>query len=132
MKHLTAYQVFLKKGLSDLKAALKLLEFEDIESDVICFHFQQFIEKYLKAFLIYHDFEPKKIHDLVLLLEHCKSFEPEFIKFIESELIDLSDCGVFIRYDDIEEIDRDFLNNILPILKDFKNFVESKMNIQLY
>ena len=68
MKKLLAYEVFLRKGISDLKAAMKLLEDNEIDPDIICFHLQQFIEKYLKAFLIYNNFEPKKIHNLSLLI----------------------------------------------------------------
>lgn len=60
MKKLMAYELFLKKGKADLKVSLKLMEFDEIEIEIICFHLQQFIEKYLKAFLIFNKFEPKK------------------------------------------------------------------------
>ena len=42
----------------------------------ICFHYQQAAEKYLKAFIVFHELEFKKIHDLVVLLNSCCSKEP--------------------------------------------------------
>ena len=44
----------------------------------ICFHFQQAAEKYLKAFIIAHELEFRKIHDLPLLLKICSSKDPSF------------------------------------------------------
>ena len=38
---------------------------------IICFHCQQAVEKYLKWFLVSHDIEPPKIHDLVEI-EKCR------------------------------------------------------------
>jgi len=39
----------------------------------ICFHFQQAAEKYLKSFIIAHELEFLKIHDLPLLPKICLS-----------------------------------------------------------
>jgi HEPN domain-containing protein len=44
----------------------------------ICFHFQQAAEKYLKAFIIAHDLEFRRIHDLGLLLKICSAKDPSF------------------------------------------------------
>jgi len=44
----------------------------------ICFHFQQAAEKYLKSFIIAHELEFLKIHDLPLLLKICLSKDPFF------------------------------------------------------
>jgi HEPN domain-containing protein len=40
----------------------------------ICFHFQQAAEKYLKSYIIAHELEFLKIHDLPLLLKMCLYF----------------------------------------------------------
>ena len=37
----------------------------------ICFHFQQAAEKYLKAYIIAHTLEFRKIHELPMLLKTC-------------------------------------------------------------
>jgi len=44
----------------------------------ICFHFQQAAEKYFKSYIIAHDLEFRKIHDLPLLLRICISNDPSF------------------------------------------------------
>lgn len=44
----------------------------------ICFHFQQAAEKYLKSYIIAHELEFLKIHDLPLLLKICLSNDPSF------------------------------------------------------
>ncbi len=44
----------------------------------ICFHLQQAAEKYLKTYIIAHELEFLKIHDLPLLLKICLSEDPSF------------------------------------------------------
>ncbi len=44
----------------------------------ICFHFQQAAEKYLKAYVVAHELEFRKIHELPLLLKICMSRDPSF------------------------------------------------------
>jgi HEPN domain-containing protein len=44
----------------------------------ICFHLQQAAEKYLKAYIVAHDLEFRKIHDLPLLLKICFSQDLSF------------------------------------------------------
>ena len=44
----------------------------------ICFHFHQAAEKYLKAYIIAHELEFLKIHDLLMLLKICLSQDPSF------------------------------------------------------
>lgn len=44
----------------------------------ICFHFQQAAEKYLKAFIVAHELEFRKIHELPLLLKICMSKDSSF------------------------------------------------------
>lgn len=44
--------------------------------DAVCFHAQQCIEKYLKAFLQNHRIPFPKTHDLLMLLEACLPKQP--------------------------------------------------------
>jgi len=46
--------------------------------DNACFHSQQAIEKYLKAFLIYHGRDIERTHNIIFLLSECASFDPVF------------------------------------------------------
>jgi HEPN domain-containing protein len=41
----------------------------------ICFHFHQAAEKYLKAYIVAHALEFRKVHDLPLLLKLCASHD---------------------------------------------------------
>ena len=45
--------------------------------DLVCFHCQQAAEKYLKAFLIFHENSFPKTHDLLLLLTLSQKIEPQ-------------------------------------------------------
>lgn len=71
---------------------------EDPITDSICFHAQQSVEKYLKAFLIYHQIDFPKTHDIARLLNLCTSINPDFINL--KELIQLTDYAVELRYPD--------------------------------
>ena len=83
----------------DIKTAETLAALEDgaFYSSIICFHCQQAIEKYLKAYLIYNETRPPKTHDLLQLAALCSDYDQVFVGF---ELDDFSGYGVDIRYDD--------------------------------
>ncbi len=49
----------------------------------ICFHFQQAAEKYLKAFIVAHELEFRKIHELPMLLKTCVSKDPSLNRLKE-------------------------------------------------
>jgi HEPN domain-containing protein len=51
--------------------------------EIICFHCQQAVEKYLKGFLVFHGEEPPYIHDLDKLCKQCKSIEPLFAEVVD-------------------------------------------------
>jgi len=47
---------------------------------LICFHFHQSAEKYLKAYIVAHDLGFIKSHDLPALLKICVAKEPSLIQ----------------------------------------------------
>jgi HEPN domain-containing protein len=47
---------------------------------LICFHFHQSAEKYLKAFIVAHDLGFLKSHDLLALLKICAKKEASLIQ----------------------------------------------------
>ena len=64
---------WVMKAENDLVNALHTLEIieEECPTDTVCYHAQQCIEKYLKAFLVFVDIDFPKTHDiskLVMLL----------------------------------------------------------------
>lgn len=62
---------------------------------ILCFHCQQAVEKFLKAFLIFNGIEIKKTHNIEYLLSECIDFDSEF-SIIDPK--NLSDFGVDARY----------------------------------
>jgi HEPN domain-containing protein len=59
---------WVRKAENDLAAARQLLATKPMLSDEVCFHCQQAIEKYFKAFLAEHGMPIQKTHDLTILL----------------------------------------------------------------
>ena len=60
--------------------------------EIICYHCQQSVEKYLKGYLIYNGIdEPPKIHNLAELCESCSAFDERFRDFAQI-------CGILTRY----------------------------------
>ncbi|MBI2062000.1 MAG: HEPN domain-containing protein [Nitrospirae bacterium] len=56
---------WVQKAENDLKNATLTLKFEDdCPTDTVCFHVQQCVEKYLKAFLTHRGIDFPKVHDL--------------------------------------------------------------------
>lgn len=87
-------QWFAKAG-DDLIVIDKLTQFEVVATSAVCFHCQQVVEKYLKAFLIAKGVEIRKTHNIEFLLTECEEFDPDFSSIDPK---DLNDFGVDIRY----------------------------------
>ena len=70
---------------------------------IICFHCQQAVEKYLKWFLVLHDVEPPRIHDLEELEKLCEAIQPEFSTIYEKctvlsgYAVQISNIGFFFN-----------------------------------
>ena len=75
---------WISKAHEDFEFARINLEEEKPFYAQICFHFQQAVEKYLKAYIIVNELEFRKIHDLPLLMKQCSSNDSSFTKFAES------------------------------------------------
>jgi HEPN domain-containing protein len=105
----SACDILLKKADADLKVALDELNTIDPALEIVCFHFQQFIEKYLKAFLISNQIKPDRTHSLVSLFHTCSEVNEVFKEFLTNDLIfDLEDCSVEARYDTVDFITPEF------------------------
>jgi HEPN domain-containing protein len=64
------------KAENDFKTASHTLKMGiDCPTDTVCFHAQQCVEKYLKAFLVYKGIDSPRTHDI----EHLVSLLPESI-----------------------------------------------------
>ena len=63
----------------------------------ICFYAQQASEKFLKAYLAYHDVDFPRTHDLDFLLLECQKIDKEAFQI---DFKSLTDFGVSVRYPD--------------------------------
>jgi HEPN domain-containing protein len=63
---------WIKKAENDLKTAKDEIEVYNPATDTICFHAQQCVEKYLKAYLFFHQKYFRKTHNIAELIELCK------------------------------------------------------------
>jgi len=66
-------------------------------TSTICFHAQQAVEKYLKAFLIFHDVDFPRTHDVDFLLLECRKIDKDNFEF---DFKSLTEFGVSVRYPD--------------------------------
>ena len=76
-------QEWLSKADDDFNFADANLKEESTFYAQICFHFHQAAEKYLKAFIIAHELEFEKIHNLVNLLKLCNKKEPSLSPILD-------------------------------------------------
>ena len=107
---------WLKKAEHDLRAAELLTQGADPPTDVICFHAHQAVEKLLKAFLVAHDVEFEKTHDLGILLDRCREIDQEFEE--------LNEYAVSARYPGLwEEYPAEEAEGALASAKRVRDFV---------
>ena len=82
---------------ADLDSALILNDAYHKHHAIICYHCQQAVEKYLKAFLCYNGMIPPKIHVLETLCALCSEFDVSF-NDIAKDCAYLSPFAVHARY----------------------------------
>lgn len=83
----------------DLMAAEQGLKVYPVLAEIVCFHCQQAAEKYLKAYLVKHQVEFQKTHNIMLLINLCSTVDSVFKdRLLYADL--LTDYAVEIRYPD--------------------------------
>jgi len=93
-----SYKEWILKAEHDLKIAFDEINTKDPVCDMICFHCQQAVEKLLKAFLIFHNKEISKTHDIADLIVRCMEIDKEFDEFFDKEIDSLTLYAVEMRY----------------------------------
>lgn len=76
-------QEWVTKADEDFSFAKVNLDEDNKFYSQICFHFQQAAEKYLKAFIVAHELEFGKMHNLVQLLKVCGKKETSLLSLME-------------------------------------------------
>jgi HEPN domain-containing protein len=116
---------------ADFDSALILNDAHRKHNAIICYHCQQAVEKYLKAFLCYNGMIPPKIHVLETLCALCSEFDPSF-NDIARECAYLSPFAVHARYPLEMEITSLNIEKSLDIarkVKDFPPIAELKIKL---
>ena len=92
-------QNWIIKAENDLKVAEheSRVDKADRVTEAICFHCQQAVEKYLKAYLIFLNIDFGKTHNLEYLIELCARYDE---KFHTIDVGNLSFFAVEVRYPD--------------------------------
>jgi HEPN domain-containing protein len=131
MPKLERHNDWLCVAEDDLKAAKKLTSGTDIHLAPAIFHTQQCMEKALKAYLVFKEQPLKRIHDLVILVNSCKRFDPQFDQFLE-DAIYLNPFLAKSRYpDDYLMIpDLTTVNEAIKRTEKVLNFVKEKIKHQ--
>ena len=116
---------------SDYDSAIILNNAHRKHNEIICYHCQQAVEKYLKAFLCYKGIIPPKIHVLEALCALCSEFDSSFNN-IAKDCSYLSPFAVQARYP--LEIEITSLNTtksleIVQRVKDFPAIADLKAKL---
>jgi HEPN domain-containing protein len=88
---------WVRKAESDFKTAAHLFETSPDLAEGTAFHSQQAAEKYLKAFLVWHQIEFPKTHDIEALLKLARKAEEKIPEILKEAAI-LTPYGVDYRY----------------------------------
>ncbi len=84
----------------DLKTVENELKSDEPVTRSICFHAQQCVEKYLKAYLTLKQRAFRKTHDIEELIFLCKNLDAEFDKLYEIKSHELNKYAIDVRYPD--------------------------------
>lgn len=98
-----------QKAEGDCTAAETLRQAENPVYDAICFHSQQSVEKYLKAWLVQQEIDFPRTHDLEALAKLCLSSLPDLnalmdeLRFLTSFAVEIRYPGTFAEAQDAED-----------------------------
>lgn len=96
-------------------------------ADAVCFHCQQCVEKYLKAFLVEHEIRFRPAHPLIPLLETGLLVDPEFEQLRE-DLIRLDGYAVEVRYPGVS-VTPEMAENALAAASRVRAFIRTKLGL---
>jgi len=114
----TYIESWLNKAEHDLLSAQRLLEIEPIILDNACFHCQQAIEKWLKAFLIFHGRDVERTHNIIFLLSECAIFDPVFAAV---DPLNINAYAVQGRYPD---------SNLIPTIAEAQSYYQLAIKVK--
>lgn len=97
MKERREHDVLFELCDADLKLVEKNMHDKDIRKQLLLFHLQQAVEKFLKALLSFKNIKFPKVHDIEDLIELCSEkgiLLPEYVE----DFVNLTPYAVEFRY----------------------------------
>jgi HEPN domain-containing protein len=94
--------------------------------EIVCYHCQQCAEKMLKGYIAFKGGKLQKIHDLVVLCEHCSSYDSDFEKILE-HCSDLTIYASEVRYPNLLDIENHNMRNAMNDATIIREFVLGKL-----
>lgn len=117
------FERWFKKAEEDIYVIKHLLTLNDAPPTICCFHAQQAVEKYLKAFLISKNILVPKTHDLELLVKLSIGINSLFVDIL-SKAISLSNYSIIPRYPDmLDDLTIEDAKNAYQKTLDIKYFI---------
>jgi len=121
---------WVEKAESDYRAAQGLLPAIEPSGfvEAVCFHSQQCVEKYAKAFLQEHDIPSERADSrMEPLYSTCVSIEPDFGEY-RGDFERLDDFGIEILYPGYSATTND-AREAMDIVTRFRTFIRSKLSL---
>ncbi|MGC9070914.1 MAG: HEPN domain-containing protein, partial [Elusimicrobiales bacterium] len=119
---------WIKKAENDLKTAKDEMAVHNPATDTICFHAKQCVEKYLKAYLVFHQKYFRKTHNIAELIELCKEIDQDFNKLYDLKVENLTPYATEIRYpEDFYFPSEDEAKEAIEIAEKVRSFVIEKL-----
>ena len=114
----------------DLESAKHLLTMKPMPNEIICYHCQQAVEKFLKAYIIYCGEEIEKIHNLLALNNTCKKYDKSFEE-LEQKCSKLNGYSTIVRYPfHTIDLNEDDVKEAVSFAELIKEFVEGKLIVK--
>jgi len=118
---------WIDKAEKDLLSVKHELSFPDAVTETACFHCQQAVEKYLKAYLVFLGISFTKTHEIGELVTKCEDKDSE-ISVLKEEADELTDYAVVVRYlDDWFVPDLEEAKGAFEIANKIREFVLNKI-----
>jgi len=108
------HEEWLFKAEHDLESAKFLMTSQKQFYDIAIYHTQQCAEKSLKAFLAFKEQEIDKVHNLMVLVNQCSSYDNEF-ESLKQLAVFLNPYATIYRYPE---------GDLLPPKKDVDKAME--------
>lgn len=119
---------WIQKAENDFKIGKDEMATHEPASDMVCFHMQQCSEKYLKAFLIFHDKEHSRSHNLEALLNLCSRIDQDFQELAEMGVNKLTRYATSLRYgEEFYSPSLAEVNQAIELAEKVRGFVRKKL-----